>query len=294
MTRAILLMGALVMAMTANVSADKPGDEPGDDPAALAGWELVFADEFDEPGLPNPDHWVFEEGFVRNFEEQYYTVERRENVRVEGGRLIIEGRREAFDNPEFDPAGTNWRQQRETARYTSGSINTLGKHAFRYGRVEVRAKVPRGKGAWPAIWMMGVDRDDVGWPRCGEIDIMEYVGKQPHTIHAATHFADPSIDDRDVHVHGGSGKIKIAEPWNDFHVYAIEWDADEIRFFADGERYHRFEIDRAGEGPDNPYRRPHFLLLNLAIGGTWGGEVDDDAMPMRYEIDYVRVYRAAE
>ena len=159
-------------------------------------WQLVWSEEFEYVGLPDRTKWNYEEGFVRNEEMQYYTQGRKENVRIENRVLVIEGRIENFKNPKYKEGSEHWKEQREFARYTSGSINTLGKATFRYGRIEVRAKMPQGKGMWPAIWMMGINRTDVGWPRCGEIDIMEYVGKNPHTIHANAHFADPDIKAR--------------------------------------------------------------------------------------------------
>lgn len=255
-------------------------------------WELVWSDEFDYEGLPDAKKWDYEEGFIRNQESQYYTRERKENVRVANGVLVIEGRKEDFKNPGYKPGSAKWNEQRESASYTSGSINTLGKAAFQYGRVEVRAKVPQGKGQWPAIWMMGTNRTDLGWPRCGEIDIMEYVGKMPDTIHANNHFANPAIEDRAEHQSAGGGKITLNQPYKDFHLYAIEWNADTIRFFVDDKPYAKLVIDTAGKGPDNPFRKPHYLLLNLALGGTWGGEIDDKMLPRKFEIDYVRIYKA--
>jgi len=261
-------------------------------------WTLVWSDEFDYEGLPDPKKWNYEEGFVRNEELQYYTRARRENVRVENGTLIIEGREEEFRNPNHKAGSKKWQEERDTARYTSGSIITLGKASFMYGRVEVRAKVPEGKGMWPAIWMMGTNRTDAGWPRCGEIDIMEYVGKDPNTIHANSHFADPEIKDpslkgKAVHKSAGGGKLTIQKPYDDFHVYAIEWDEKQIKFFVDDRQYFMFNIDEAGKGPENPFRKEHYILLNLALGGSWGGAVDNTVLPQKYIIDYVRVFNRA-
>ncbi len=255
-------------------------------------WKLVWSDEFGYKGLPNPDKWGYEEGFIRNKERQYYTRELEENVRVTGGVLVIEGRKQDYNNLKYNAGSNTWKTQREIALYTSGSINTLGKMDFKYGRVEVRAKMPQGKGMWPAIWMMGTNRAEVGWPRCGEIDIMEYVGKNPHTIHANNHFADPNIKNKTEHKSAGGGKITIREPYKDFHVYAIEWNEKLIKFFANDKQYATIHIDAAGKGPDNPFRRPHYLLINLALGGSWGGKIDDSMLPQKYEIDYVRIFKA--
>jgi len=253
--------------------------------------ELVWSDEFEQDGLPNQTKWDYEEGLIRNEEDQYYTRSRKENVRVENGVLVIECRKEDFKNPKYRPDATSWNEQRETARYTSGSINTLGKAAFTYGYVEVRAKMPRGNGMWPAIWMMGTNITAVNWPRCGEIDIMEYVGHIPHTIHANNHFADPDQKDKAVHKSSGGTQTIVDEPYKDFHVYAIEWNEREITFFVDDRQYATFNVDQAGKGPDNPFRKPHYLLLNLALGGSWGGKIDDGMIPQKFEIDYVRVFK---
>lgn len=275
---AVALFGVLFVALLVGV-------------AQAGEWELAWSDEFNTKGLPDKAKWDYEEGFCRNKEKQYYTRERKENVRVEGDVLVIEGRKETFKNPKHKPGSKKWQEQ-DVAQYTSGSINTLGKMEFKYGRIEVRAKVPQGKGMWPAIWMMGPTINKVGWPRCGEIDIMEYVGKDPDIIYANNHFANPEIKDKAVHKSGGGGKIKIKGPYNDFHIYAIEWTEKEIKFFVDDKQYATFNIDMAGKGADNPFRKPHYLLLNLAMGGYWGGQVDDTLFPRKYEIDYVRYYKA--
>ncbi|MDF7825331.1 glycoside hydrolase family 16 protein [Pontiellaceae bacterium B12227] len=259
-------------------------------------WKLVWSDEFKEEGLPDGRKWNYEEGFERNQEMQYYMRERKQNARVENGHLIIEGRKETLPNPQVGKGWANWQKERKFIHYTSASLTTKKKFEFTYGRVEVRAKMPRGKGMWPAIWTLGSNIQDIGWPRCGEIDIMEYVGKEPHTIHANNHFANPTTKDKSlpgesIHRSAGGGKITIQEPYNGFHVYAMEWNEKEIKVFADDKQYATFKIDLAGAGSNNPFRKPHYLLLNLAMGGSWGGEIDDRVLPQRYEIDYVRVFK---
>ena len=256
---------------------------------------LVWSDEFDYEGLPSSDKWDYEEGFVRNKELQYYMKARKDNARVENGHLIIEARKERWPNPRSGKGQYDWQRNRKFVDYTSACLITKKKLEFVYGRVEVRAKMPRGRGMWPAIWTVGADYGDVGdagWPRCGEIDIMEYVGKVPHTIHANNHFANPKIKDRAVHNSAGGGKVTIQKPYEDFHVYAIEWDEKQIKFFADEKQYATLNIDVAGKGPDNPFRKPHYLMLNLALGGSWGGAIDDAVLPQKYLIDYVRVYES--
>ena len=249
--------------------------------ARAAGWELVWADEFNYTGLPDPAKWEYEEGYVRNHEAQFYTRARLENARVENGMLILEARKERFRIP----AGTRNAQGREFADYTSASINTKSKQSWTYGRLEMRARLPQGKGVWPAFWTLGTNIDQIGWPACGEIDVMEFVGHNPNLIYGTSHYQIAGKEASDgAHLqteltHGG------------FHVYAVEWDREKIDFFVDDHLYHTTTVDRAGAGEDNPLRRPHYLLLNFALGGSWGGQIDDGVLPQQYLIDYVRVFR---
>ena len=166
-------------------------------------WKLVWADEFEGNGGPDPKKWTNEVGFIRNAEAQYYTAGRKENARVENGKLIIEARKEIFRNARYQEA--NSRRGKEFAEYTSASLTTQGLGQWKHGRVEVRAKLPRGRGVWPAIWMLGTNIRDAGWPACGEIDIMEYVGFEPDVIHANIHLhvgqlcAEPCVPSRTLH-----------------------------------------------------------------------------------------------
>ena len=259
---------------------------------APSGWQLVWSDEFTEAGLPNPGRWTYEEGFVRNNELQFYTRARSENARVENGSLVIETRKEKFRNPQFDSASMrpSRRRQSEFADYTSASLITKGIAEWRYGRVEVRARLPRGKGFWPAIWMLGADRERVGWPACGEIDIMENVGFEPDLIHGTVHTAKYN------HVKGTQrgSKITVPKPHEDFHVYAMEWDENRMDFFVDGNKYFSFENEKTGRDAW-PFDQPMYLILNVAFGGSWGGQqgVDDSTLPQSMFVDYVRVYGRA-
>jgi len=263
-----LILVGLVLA-TKGLSGAGPGDPP---PTRC--WQLVWSDEFDQPGAPDPVKWNYEEGMIRNREKQFYTRDRRENARVEDGRLILEARKERFA---------------DRADYTSASVTTRGRAAWTHARVEIRAKLPRGRGVWPALWMLGADQERLGWPACGEIDIMEYVGFKPDIIHANVHTR------RYNHVkkNGRGSTTGVAEPFAGFHLYAVEWDAGRMDFFVDGRRY--FTYENEGTGPDAwPFDKPHYLILNIAIGGSWGGQqgIDDAIFPQRMEIDYVRVYQA--
>lgn len=251
------------------------------------GWKLVWNDEFDYEGLPDPSKWDYEVGFVRNAELQYYTKARKENARVEGGMLVIEARKERFPNPGYDPKkGNNW-QNREFAEYTSASVVTRGKASWTYGRIEVRAKLPRGRGTWPAIWTLGTNISQVGWPRCGEIDIMEYVGYDPDGLYTTVHTGAYN------HMRGTArGKRTAVErAYEDFHVFAIEWTENAITFFIDDKRV--FSVADDGGGVDSwPFTAPQYLLLNFAVGGSWGAVkgVDESIWPQKFLIDYVRVY----
>jgi beta-glucanase (GH16 family) len=212
---------------------------------------------------------------VRNRELQYYTASREENARVEDGTLVIEARKEPYEGHD----------------YTSASLITKGKATWLYGRVEVRAKLPTGKGMWPAIWMLGGNIPEVGWPACGEIDIMENVGFDPQWIHANIHTeAYNHVDNT-----GKGSSLRVPDASEAFHVYAIEWFEDRIDFYVDDERY--FSFSNEGTGWETwPYDKEHYLIINAAIGGSWGGMrgVDDAIFPQRYYIDYVRVYEATE
>lgn len=257
-------------------------------PAQAEDWKLVWADEFDKPGLPDTARWDYEEGYIRNNERQYYTRERQENARVEDGMLIIEAAKERYKIPLGSSGKGKRNQGREYADYTSASLTTLGKASWTFGRIEVRAKLPTGRGMWPAIWTLGTNIREVGWPACGEIDIMENVGFDPDTIHANIH---TKRYNHAIHTNKGS-KIQVAKPYQDFHVYAIEWRPQRLDFFVDQAKYFTFENE--GKGADAwPYDKPQYLILNIAVGGAWGGQkgIDDSIFPQRMCVDYVRVYQ---
>ncbi|MFN4242542.1 MAG: family 16 glycosylhydrolase [Tepidisphaerales bacterium] len=254
---------------------------PATGPARPRDYVLVFEDTFDRGDRPDPAHWRFEYGFLRNREAQFYT-DRPENVRIENGVLVIEARRERFPTGRTDADG-----KPAFAEYTSGSIET--RHAWTYGFIEVRAKIPSGRGTWPAIWTLGSNIREVGWPACGEIDIMEHVGHDPNRLHGTIHTAAYN------HAKGTQrgASFPIDQPHTDFHVYAVHWTPDGITFFFNDTPYFHFPNERKTEA-EWPFDKPQYLKLNLAIGGVWGGQkgIDDTAFPHRFEIDYVRVYQA--
>ena len=236
-------------------------------------WELVWSEEFEYSGSPDPETWAYETGYIRNNEMQYYTDELK-NVRVEDGLCIITARLETEDS------------------LTSASIHTWGQKEFLFGRIEVRAQIPSARGSWPAIWMLGTNRSELGWPACGEIDIMEHVGYDPDLIHANVH---TKAYNHAIGTNKGN-QIEVPDPWLDFHVYAVEWFEDHMDFFLDDSLYFSFENDGTGNFETWPFDKPHYLLLNLAYGGSWGGNqgVDTSRLPLEYKIDYVRYYKTPE
>lgn len=253
-----------------------------------ADWKLVWSDEFDKPGLPDPTKWSYEEGFLRNNEDQYYTRERKENARIENGLLIIEGRKESYRNAAYDPAKQGrGRRSQEFAQFTSASLVTRGKASWSHGRVEVRAQLPTARGTWPAIWMLGTNRAAI-WPACGEIDIMEFVGYEPGVVHANIHTKKYN------HVKGTNkgDKITVPDASAAFHVYAVEWNDKQMDFFVDDKKYFTYLNENSGADAW-PYDKDQYLILNLAIGGAWGGTkgIDESAFPQKFLIDYVRVYQ---
>lgn len=249
--------------------------------------KLVWNDEFAGTGLPDPTKWENEVGFLRNNELQYYTKDRTENVRQENGVLVIESRKERWKNPKWKPDSDDWRKAREFAEYTSASIRTRDKASWLYGRIEVRAKLPKGKGIWPAIWMVGDNAKQVGWPACGEIDLMEYIGKEPGNIYSTIHLKGKTRG----HISKGS-VLKIEAPEDQFYTYILEWTNERMDFFVDDRLIFSFPVEefraRCGVWP---FDKPQNMILNTALGGAWSGEVANDTCPARFEIDFVRVYQ---
>jgi beta-glucanase (GH16 family) len=231
---------------------------------------LAWEDQFDGRGLPDTSRWDYEVGLIRNNERQYYTRGRPGNARVEDGMLVIESHKEAY----------------EGADYTSASLTSRA--SWTYGRIEVRAKLPKGRGTWPAIWMLGTNIREVGWPMCGEIDIMEHVGFDPGRIHANIHTRAYNHVQRT----NKGNSLLVSQPDEAFHVYEAVWTPARIDVLVDGHRYFTFAKETGGDAVW-PFDKPQYLVLNLAIGGSWGGQqgVDDSAFPTRFLIDYVRVYR---
>lgn len=251
---------------------------------------LVWQEEFDVPGAPNPASWTFEEGFVRNREMQWYQPQ---NAMVRNGALVIEGRRESRPNPLYNAeAKGDWRAERKTIDYTSACLHST--RSWLYGRIQVRARLQAEEGLWPAIWFLGTNRSREGWPNCGEVDLLEYyqesilanfcwAASNPSTLHTAQ---------------WNTQKTPIAKfiakspTWRtDWHIWEMVWTPERIDLCIDGETINSLRLDDVTT-PDgsNPFRKPMFLLLNLAMGST-GGSLEKTRLPGHFEVDWVRVWQ---
>jgi beta-glucanase (GH16 family) len=247
-------------------------------------WTLAWRDEFEGPagGLVDAGKWVADTGGSGwgNQERQSYTT-RAENVSLDGdGHLVITARAE--------PPPSSLQCWYGSCLYTSARLKTKDRFARAYGRFEARIRIPRGQGLWPAFWMLGDDIDTVGWPNCGEVDVMENIGREPGVVHGTMHGPGYS----------GAGGIGRADTLSagafadDFHVFAVEWQPEEIRWFVDGWPYHRTTPADLPPGARWAFDHPFFLLVNVAVGGAWPGDPDArTTFPQRMLVDYVRVYR---
>lgn len=241
--------------------------------------KTIWSDEFDNAGAPDSTKWNYDLGDGcpnvcgwGNNEAQYYTSDSK-NVRVEDGHLIIEAHKDSLGGKA----------------YTSTRIVSKMKGDWLYGRIEIKAKLPKGKGTWPAIWMLSTDGKYGGWPASGEIDIMEHVGYDPGVIHGTIH--------TETYNHGKGtqkeGKITVEDCMDTFHVYAIDWTKDKMDFFVDDKLYHTVTRDPNEDFKGWPFDHRFHLIMNIAVGGNWGGKegIDDSIWPQRMEVDYVRVFQ---
>jgi beta-glucanase (GH16 family) len=283
--RQVLVMASLC-ACTLGGIALTHGDATARESGSRQEWKLVWSDEFDTPGRPDARNWTHETGFVRNEELQWYQPE---NAWCQDGLLIIEGRRERKRNPDYQPGSTDWRTGREYADYTAASLTTKGLRSWQYGRFEMRGRIDTRPGLWPAFWTLGVAGE---WPGGGEIDIMEY--------YRGTLLANAAwgTERRWVAQWDSSRKpiTEFSDPdWSrKFHVWRMDWDEKTIRLSVDELVLNEVDLDRTFNSDaqrKNPFRQPHYLLLNLAIGGTNGGDPTGTQFPARFEVDYVRVYQ---
>jgi beta-glucanase (GH16 family) len=276
----VLPMGMAVVGLSMGVLGFDTITDASDD------YELIWSDEFNQDGRPDTSKWHYEQGFVRNHELQWYQPE---NAWCEGGKLIIEARKEQRPNPNFQEGSRDWKKSRNLIEYTSACLLTRRKTSWQYGRFVMRGKIDVRSGLWPAWWTLGVSRR---WPANGEIDIMEFYRGQL--------LANIACLNRDGYSAKWFGKRYRTDSmggkaWADqFHVWRMDWSDREISLFLDDQLLNRVFVDslynRDGSG-FNPFRQPHFMLLNLAIGGDNGGDPVGTSFPNRFEVDYVRVYQ---
>jgi beta-glucanase (GH16 family) len=244
----------------------------------LPGWTLVWSDEFDQPtgSSPNSVKWAYDTGAGGwgNQERQNYTS-RTNNARIENGMLVIEAKQENYGG----------------ANYTSARLKTQGKAAWTYGRFEARIKIPRGQGIWPAFWMLGTNITSVNWPNCGEIDILENIGREPTIVHGTVHGPGYSGGNGIGGDYSLPGNPAFAD---NFHVYAVEWSTNQIKWFVNGVQFFTLTPASLPNGAPWVFTAPQFLILNVAVGGNWPGDPDGTTVfPQRMTVDYVRVYTAS-
>lgn len=249
------------------------------------GYQLVWNDEFSVNGAPNEKNWNYETGFVRNLENQWY---QKENAYCAAGFLIIEAKKERRINPHFvSNDHPDWIKKRDSIKVTSSCLITRGKHSWQYGRFEIRAKIPVVKGMWPAFWTLGVKGN---WPANGEIDIMEY--------YAEKMLANVAWKSNKEGTEWDSETIMLSdfkENWADeFHVWRMDWDAHSIKLYVDDQLLNETSVKETMQRVNQkilPFQQPHYLLVNLAVGGINGGDFINDSFPSKYMIDYIRVYQ---
>lgn len=259
-------------------------------PKAKKGMKLIWNDEFNTNGKPDSNYWCYEKGFVRNQEVQWYQPD---NATCKDGVLLIEGRKESIKNPNYIADSKDWRTNREFAEYTSTSIQTRGLKQWKFGRVEVRARIDTTMGSWPAIWTLGVNKP---WPSNGEIDIMEFYRVKG----VATILANVAWGTEKQYVaKWDEAKIPLAKflakdkDWpKKFHIWRMDWDKDAINLYLDDELLNKTALSETlNADGSNPFVEEQYLLLNLALGGNGGKPASD---LIKYEVDYVRIYQKAD
>ena len=281
LARSAMFITTFAALLLANFGTRKATANDALSQGAESGWTLVWSDEFNGPdgSRPDPAKWKFDVGGSGwgNEELEYYT-DRPENSFIRGGNLVIQAQKETFTGSD-----------QVTRDYTSARMTTQGLFAQTYGRFEARIKIPRGQGLWPAFWLLGNNFGKAGWPDCGEIDIMENIGREPFSIHGSMHGPGYSGD------LGLTSEYKLpggGQFFDDFHVFAIEWGPKVVHFFVDQELYATFTPSRLPPGMHWVFDHPFFIILNVAVGGDWPGPPDSTTVfPQVMLVDYVRVYK---
>ncbi|MCZ4222175.1 glycoside hydrolase family 16 protein [Pedobacter rhodius] len=252
---------------------------------AKEGYKLVWSDEFEKDGMPDAKNWTYEKGFVRNEELQWYQPE---NAFCKSGLLIIEARKEQKPNPLFEEGSSNWRKKSKNIEYTSACLITKGLQSFQYGRFEMRGRIDISAGLWPAFWTLG---DNGNWPANGEIDIMEYYrGKLLANIASLGANKKPKWFSNTKSTEALGGKKWVAK----FHVWRMDWDSEAISLYVDDLLLNKTPMAQLKNDDStgiNPFMQKHYILLDLAMGGLNGGDLNDTKFPNRMEVDYVRVYQ---
>lgn len=248
--------------------------------------KLVWSDEFDVDGKPDPKNWKAEKGFVRNHEDQWF---QEDNAFCKNGFLIIEARKEEVKNPDYIVGSKNWKEKRPSAQYTSASLVTQGMQSFKYGRFEMRAKIDTRSGLWPAFWTLGNEGE---WPDNGEIDIMEF--------YRSMLLANVAWGSNEKwKATWNSVKKPVSEfrdpEWSSkFHIWRMDWDEKSIKLYVDNVLLNSQDLEKTyniSDPKSNGFRQPHYIVLTLAVGGDNGGDVSKTEFPARFEVDYVRVYQ---
>ncbi len=250
-----------------------------------ASYQLVWSDEFNTDGVPDPAKWEYDSGFVRNQEDQWY---QRQNAVCAGGNLVITGKKERKPNPNYVAGSTDWKTNRQYIDYTSSCLKMLKTLAFKYGKLEVRARIDAQTGLWPAIWTLGVDGE---WPSNGEVDVMEYYADK-----ILANFAYGSATRWQAIWDGAYQSVTSlgGSLWaSQFHVWTLEWDASKMTISLDGVMMNTIDVSQTINKIDgkNPFQQAQYLLLNLAMGGTNGGSLTNTVLPSQYLVDYVRIYQ---
>jgi beta-glucanase (GH16 family) len=251
----------------------------------IPGYKLVWADEFNKNGAPDTSKWTYEKGFVRNQEFQWYQPQ---NARCENGKLIIEAKRVQKLNPWYVANSKDWKKSRDSIHYTSACLLTKGLNSWQYGRFVMRGRIDISDGMWPAWWTLGLKKR---WPANGEIDIMEY--------YRSKLLANIACLDKNGGAEWFSNRFNIdslgGKKWaSEFHTWRMDWDEEFIALYIDDQLLNKVPLDslvnKDGSG-FNPFKQPHYMLLNLAIGGANGGDPSNTSFPKKFEVDYVRVYQ---
>jgi len=286
MRNILLLLFATTATLTMAINPYKPAKKI---PQTVDGKKLVFSEEFNYTGKPDSTVWNYEQGFKRNNELQWY---QSDNANCSGGRLLIEGKKVNFPNPNFSSESTDWRKNRKTVDYTAASITTSKKKQWLYGRFEVRARIDTAMGSWPAIWLLGSGKE---WPACGEIDMMEfYRYKGDPVVLANVAWAGKGRHNPiwDNYRKPLSELVSKDKKWpQKYHVWRMDWTPTEIRLYVDDVLYNSTLLSETiNADGSNPFTKPMYLLLNLALGSN-GGTPDPTKSCFFYEVDYVRVYQ---